>query len=70
MLEFSVEDMTCTDCASTIIEAIKSVAPDASVEVDLKDRLVRVDSEAAAEDIEAAIEEVGYTPVTAPPEDY
>jgi copper chaperone len=70
MIELNIQDMLNTTCARTIIAAIQSVAPDAAVEIDLKNRLVHIETQIAAEDIEAAIIEAGYTPVTAPPSAY
>lgn len=66
MIEFRVEDMTSNLCVGTIVDAIKTVDQDALVEVDLKEHLVRVDSALAAEDIEIAISNLGYTPVVEP----
>jgi len=65
-MEFRVEDMTCNHCVDAITDAVKGVDPEASVEVSLQDHLVRVESEAASEDIAEAISDAGYTPVPAP----
>jgi copper chaperone len=64
MLEFEVKDMTCGHCVSTITRAVKEKVPSASVKVDLKQHLVRVDGTPDAEGVEQAIREAGYTPVS------
>lgn len=66
MIEFRVEDMISNLCAGTIVDAIKTVDQDALVEVNLKEHLIRVDTALAAEDIEAAIRNQGYTPLSEP----
>jgi copper chaperone len=65
MIEFQVADMTCGHCASVIAKAVKSVEADASVEVDLKAKRVRITGPVDAQDIADAIREAGYTPVQA-----
>ena len=62
MLEFRVQDMTCSHCVSAITKAVKQVAPQASVEVDLDHHRVRVQGEANAEAVKTAIADAGYTP--------
>ena len=57
MIEFIVEDMISHLCAGIITDAIKTVDQDAVVEVNYTEHLVRVDSNVASEDIEAAIRE-------------
>ena len=61
MLEFQVEDMISNLCAGTISDAIKTVDQDAVVEIDLAEHLVRIDSAMAADDIESAIRNAGYS---------
>ena len=63
MIEITVNDMTCGHCVSVITKALVSVEPRAKVEVDLNTRLVRIDTEAEAEEFVEAIREAGYTPV-------
>ena len=40
---YKVEGMSCGGCSSSVEQAIKRVAPDASVEVELEGGLVRVE---------------------------
>lgn len=60
MLKLNVPEMSCNHCVSAITAAIHSVDSDASLEFDLANRQVNVDSSAPAEAIKAAIEEAGY----------
>lgn len=65
MIEFTVGDMTCGHCASTITRAVKEVDAAGRCEVDLATRRVRIESSHPAEDFREAIAEAGYTPVAA-----
>lgn len=62
MTPFRVEDMTCGHCAGTITRALKEADASARVEISLRDKLVKVESRLAAEEIAAAIREAGYSP--------
>ena len=63
MIEFTVDDMTCGHCASTITRAVKEVDAAGKCEIDLGSKRVRISSDRPAEDFRAAIEGAGYTPV-------
>ncbi len=63
MIEFTVNDMTCGHCASTITRAVKDVDAAGRCEIDLSAKRVRIESSHPAEDFREAIEEAGYTPV-------
>jgi copper chaperone len=63
MIEFTVNDMTCGHCASTITRAVKEVDAAGRCEIDLSTKRVRIESSHPAEDFREAIEEAGYTPV-------
>jgi len=62
MIEFKVKDMIGEDCAKTIARVIKETVPAASIQIDLPNRLVRVDGISDVDEIERVIREVGYTP--------
>jgi copper chaperone len=62
MVSFQVEDVTCGQCASRITRAVASVDPDATVEVSIPQKLVRVVTSAGEDDIGSAIARAGYTP--------
>lgn len=60
MYEFQVDGMTCGGCVAGVRRAVQSVDAGAQVEVDLKNKLVRVQSEEAMDAVSAAIEKAGY----------
>ena len=62
MIEFTVNDMTCGHCASTITRAVKDVDSASRCEIDLAQHKVRIESSHGVDEFRAAIEEAGYTP--------
>ena len=65
MIQFTVNDMTCGHCASTITRAVKEVDAAGRCEIDLAAKQVRIESSHPAEDFREAIAKAGYTPVAA-----
>lgn len=64
MISFSVNDMTCGHCVSTITKAVMAVDKGAKVQIDLATHRVQVEPTSAdAEQLADAIKEAGYTPV-------
>ncbi|MCD0506019.1 heavy-metal-associated domain-containing protein [Bordetella petrii] len=61
-IQFSVPDMTCGHCVSTITRAVHQAVPGAQVTVDLARHLVTVQGAAQAEAVQAAIVQAGYEP--------
>ena len=64
-MQFTVSDMTCGHCASTITKAVKGEDPSAKVEIDLPRRIVKVESTLSQEEVGQQIVDAGYTPVPA-----
>jgi copper chaperone len=62
MIEFNVEAMSCGHCVSVVTKAVKSVDPQAKVEVDLPTHKVRVETTEDRETVAAALSEAGYPP--------
>ena len=63
MVEFSVLDMSCGHCASTITSAVKRVDAAAQVAIDLETKRVRIEgSTHGAREFEDSIRRSGYTP--------
>ena len=62
MTDFTVKDMTCGHCASTITRAVKEVDPDARCEIDLEKKQVLITSGKPAAEFLEAIQEAGYNP--------
>ena len=57
---FKVDKIHCDSCASRVTKAVHSVAPDAKVEVNVKDGKVSVEGAADAQAVVAAITKAGY----------
>lgn len=62
-MNFSVTDMTCGHCTSSITRAIKDVDAGARVDCDLAKRLVAVESTRPASEILSAIRAAGYAAI-------
>ena len=60
MIELTVKDMTCNHCVGVVTKAVKSVDPNAAVNVDLPSKRVRVDSASGVDAIAKALVEAGY----------
>ncbi|OBX17725.1 hypothetical protein A9995_15185 [Erythrobacter sp. QSSC1-22B] len=62
MIRFQVSQMTCGGCARSVTNAVKSVDPDAKVEVDIPAGTVAIDGDASEQELVAVIREAGYEP--------
>lgn len=62
MIQFEVNDMTCGHCVGAVTAAVKDVAPEAIISVDLAEHAVRVEGVPDADVVEQAIREAGYSP--------
>ena len=60
-LELKVSSMVCDGCAETVTESIQKVDSDAKVNIDLKTKLVQVETKASTESLKQAIAAVGHT---------
>ena len=64
MTSFSVNDMTCGHCVSSITKAVMAVDPGALVRIDLATQRVDIEpTEADAAELGDAIKMAGYTPI-------
>ena len=61
MYNFTVSDMTCGHCASTIEKAVKSADPACEIKIDVAARKVQVETARPAQDIADAIKLAGYS---------
>jgi len=57
---YKVSGMMCKHCASRVQKAIETVAGVKSVEIDLDRAIVKVNGEATADSVMAAVTAVGY----------
>jgi copper chaperone len=64
MYELQVEKMTCGGCAARVTRAVHAVDDGAKVEIDLRSKTVRVESDVELETVASAIVQAGY-PVSA-----
>jgi copper chaperone len=64
MYELQVEGMTCGGCANSVKRSVQAVDSNATVDVDLANKKVRVDTRVDLNAVKSAITEAGY-PVTA-----
>ena len=63
MISFTVNDMTCGHCVSSIAKAIRAVDKGAKIDIDLASHLVKVEpTEATSAELAEAIKDAGYTP--------
>ncbi len=60
-LQLTVPNMACSACGETITKAIQAIDPAASVQTDLKTKLVSVETQASETAIKTAITEAGYS---------
>ncbi len=67
MPQFKVQDMTCAHCVKTITKAVKDLAPDAVIEIDLGRHRVSVGNVGDPDAIEATIRAAGYSPMRLSP---
>lgn len=62
-MKFKVQDMTCGGCARHIQDALKRQDVSVKVTIDLKDKIVDVESSLDQEKVSEIIKEEGYHPV-------
>ncbi|MDZ4356575.1 MAG: heavy-metal-associated domain-containing protein [Variovorax sp.] len=62
MQAFEIQSMTCGSCAGRITRAIKDLDPQARLEVDVKQRTVRIDTTEDRPSLVAVLTEAGYPP--------
>ncbi|HEX4780353.1 MAG TPA: heavy-metal-associated domain-containing protein [Usitatibacter sp.] len=61
MIQLSVPDITCAQCASVIANAVKGRDPGAKCDVDIETKRVTFESHLPPTDFIEALEEVGYS---------
>lgn len=60
MMEFKVEDMSCGHCASVITKTVKALDSKATVDIDLGQKTVKIESTEDRAAVAQALEEAGY----------
>lgn len=61
MYELQVEGMSCQHCVGAVTRSVQEVDAAAKVEIDLEKQKVRVVSDAPLKEIEAAVNDAGYS---------
>ncbi len=61
MISLKVPSIACDVCAQTITKAIKNSEPQATISVDVANKVVSVETEASVESIKKTIIEAGHT---------
>ena len=59
-LQLKVPDMACSACSNTVTQAVKAIDPSATVQADLKTKLVAIETQASAAAVREAIIAAGY----------
>jgi copper chaperone len=65
MVELNVNEMTCGHCVHTVTQAVRTVDPEAEVQVDLRSKRVRVEGRSSADELVRALGAAGYPAVPA-----
>jgi len=60
VIELKVDKMTCGHCVSTVTKTLKTLDPQATVDVDLDAKRVRVESRQPRDLLTKALTEAGY----------
>lgn len=60
MYQMNVENMTCGHCKTRVTQALKTVDPDAKIEIELTRRQVRVHSAHDLSELTEALADAGY----------
>ncbi len=60
MYQFKIEGMTCGGCVGRVTRAIQSIDSSASIDADVRNRTVRVNSNAQADQLLQALAQAGY----------
>lgn len=59
-VQLKVPSMACSACSDTVTKAVKAIDPTASVQADLKTKLVAIETQASEAAIREAITTAGY----------
>jgi copper chaperone len=65
MVELNVKEMTCGHCVHAVTQAVKTLDPEAEVEVDLSSKRVRVEGQTSAAELMRALGAAGFPAVPA-----
>lgn len=60
MYQLKITDMTCGHCASVVTRTVKSLDPNAAIDINLGTHEVQISSECELNEITDALNEAGY----------
>ena len=60
MYELQVDGMSCDGCVRSVTKSLQSVDGNATVEVDLPSKKVRVETQASLDAVKSAISDAGF----------
>lgn len=60
MIRLSIPDMSCGHCVEAVTQAVRKADPDATLNIDLGDRIAAIETRTPPETLAAAIEQAGY----------
>lgn len=63
MMEFKVKDMSCGHCAGVITKAVKELDANATVDIDVASKSVKIESSQDRATVVNALQEAGYSAV-------
>ncbi|HEU0258657.1 MAG TPA: heavy-metal-associated domain-containing protein [Burkholderiales bacterium] len=61
MLELDVTGMTCSHCVRAVTQAVRTVDPEAEVQIDLAAKRVRIQGRSKADELIRVLRAAGYT---------
>jgi copper chaperone len=62
LIQFNIPSISCNHCVRAVTEAVQSVDPQATVNVELDAKQVKVESQAPREELVHALVDAGYPP--------
>ncbi|MBU3708701.1 MAG: heavy-metal-associated domain-containing protein [Burkholderiaceae bacterium] len=65
MYELKVDGMTCGGCVSSVKRALQAIDANASIDVDLQSKTVKIDTAVELHAVKAAVEDAGYDVLSA-----
>ncbi|MEY2825183.1 MAG: hypothetical protein RLZ64_1721 [Pseudomonadota bacterium] len=65
MYELKVDGMTCGGCVSSVKRALQAIDANASIDVDLHSKTVKIDTAVELHAVKAAVEDAGYDVLSA-----
>ena len=62
MIELTLKDMSCGHCSGVVTKTIKALDANATVNIDMATKKVKIDTRADSAAIAKALSEAGYAP--------